>query len=69
MRLLPTGAVDNSINFGDGANSDVDAVVIQPWDGMIIIGGAFTQFNDQPYDHLVRLYGGSAGGSIPPGAV
>ena len=59
VRLLPNGVVDASINFGDGANSDVDALVIQPWDGMIIIGGAFTQFNDHPYNHLVRLYGGS----------
>jgi uncharacterized delta-60 repeat protein len=63
VRLLPTGALDTTIIFGDGANSDVDAAVIQPADGMIIIGGAFTQFNDQPYYHLVRLYGGSAGGS------
>jgi subtilisin-like proprotein convertase family protein len=63
VRLLPTGALDTTINFGDGANSDVDAAVIQPADGMIVIGGAFTQFEDQPYDHLVRLYGGSAGGS------
>ena len=67
VRLLPTGALDTSIGFGDGANSDVDAVVIQPWNGMIVIGGAFTQFNDQPYNHLVRLYGGSGvagGGSL-----
>jgi uncharacterized delta-60 repeat protein len=64
VRLLPTGAVDTTINFGNGANSDVDAVVVQPWDGMIVIGGAFTQFNNQPYYHLVRLYGGSMGGSI-----
>ena len=67
VRLLPTGALDTTINFGDGANSDVDAVVVQPWDGMIVIGGAFTQFNNQPYDHLVRLYGGSMGGSITGG--
>ncbi|MFZ0829365.1 MAG: Calx-beta domain-containing protein [Verrucomicrobiia bacterium] len=66
-RLLPSGAVDGTINFGDGANSDVDAVVLQPWDGMIVLGGAFTQFNDQPYEHLVRLYGGSMGGSITSG--
>jgi uncharacterized delta-60 repeat protein/uncharacterized repeat protein (TIGR01451 family) len=67
VRLLPSGAVDTTINFGDGANNDVNALVLQPWDGMMIIGGAFTQFNDQPYDHLVRLYGGSSGGSIPAG--
>ncbi len=63
VRLLPTGAVDYTIDFGDGANSDVDAVLIQPWDAMIVLGGAFTQFDDLPYYHLVRLYGGSTGGS------
>jgi uncharacterized delta-60 repeat protein len=67
VRLLPTGALDTTINFGAGANDTVDAVVVQPWDGMIVIGGAFTQFNNQPYHHLVRLYGGSMGGSITGG--
>ena len=67
VRLLSTGALDTTINFGDGANSDVDAVVIQPRNGMIVIGGAFTQFNDQSYNHIVRLYGGSAVGLAPLG--
>ena len=31
-RLLPDGAVDPTINFGDGANGAVDALVIQPAD-------------------------------------
>jgi uncharacterized delta-60 repeat protein len=63
-RLLPNGAVDTTINFGAGANDTVDAVVVQPADGMIVLGGAFTLFNNQPHDHLVRLYGGSMVGSI-----
>ena len=67
VRLLSTGALDTTINFGDGANSDVDAMVIQPANGMIVIGGAFTQFNDQSYNHLVRLYGGSAVGASAAG--
>jgi len=62
-RLLPTGAVDPTINFGDGANSDIDALVIQPADGMIVIGGGFTQYDDQPHDHIARIYGGSVTGS------
>jgi len=69
VRLLPTGALDTAINFGDGANSDVNAVLVQPSNGMIVIGGAFTQFNDQPHDHLVRLYGGSTVGSISGGSL
>ena len=62
-RLLPTGAVDPTINFGDGANGDIDAVLVQPVDQMIVIGGVFTQFNDQPHNHIARLYGGSMTGS------
>ncbi|HXT12270.1 MAG TPA: Calx-beta domain-containing protein [Candidatus Angelobacter sp.] len=62
-RLMPTGATDPMINFGDGANGDVDVVVIQPADQMILIGGGFTQYNDQPQPYLARIYGGSDTGS------
>ena len=58
-RLLPNGAVDTTINFGAGANGAVDAVVIQPANQWLVIGGAFTQYNDQPpayyRPHLRRL--------------
>ena len=69
VRLLPTGALDSTIDFGDGANSDVDALVLQPWNGMIIIGGDFTQFNDHPFSHLVRLFGGSKAGLSRPSVI
>jgi len=62
-RLLPTGAVDPSINFGSGANGGVNAAVIQPADGKIVIGGNFTQYNDQERDHIARIFGGSMTGS------
>ncbi len=62
-RLLPTGATDPTINFGDGANGDVDAVVVQPADGMLVIGGNFSQYDDQPYANIARIYGGSITGS------
>jgi hypothetical protein len=62
-RLLPTGAVDPSINFGTGANGAVNALVIQPADGNLVIGGDFTQFNGQPREHIARIYGGSMTGS------
>jgi uncharacterized delta-60 repeat protein len=62
-RLLPTGAADPTINFGAGANADVDAVVIQPADQMLVIGGGFTQFNNESHDHIARIYGGSEVGS------
>jgi uncharacterized delta-60 repeat protein len=62
-RLLPTGAMDPTINFGDGANGAVDAVVVQPADQMLVIGGGFTQYDDQPAGHVARIYGGSVTGS------
>jgi uncharacterized delta-60 repeat protein len=62
-RLLPTGAVDPTINFGDGANGAVNAVLVQPADQMIVIGGDFTQYDDQPAGHVARIYGGSVAGS------
>ena len=57
---MPNGAVDPTINFGDGANGDVDAVVIQPADGMLVIGGGFSQYDDQSQENIARIYGGSS---------
>ena len=62
-RLLPDGTVDPTINFGDGANGAVNAVVVQPGDQMLVLGGSFTQYNDQPAGHIARVYGGSETGS------
>ena len=62
-RLMPDGTVDPTINFGDGANGAVNAVVVQPANQMLVIGGSFTAFNDQPAGHITRIYGGSQTGS------
>lgn len=62
-RLLPTGATDFAINFGTGANGDVDALAIQPTDGMIVLGGAFSQYNGETHENIARIYGGSVTGS------
>jgi uncharacterized delta-60 repeat protein len=62
-RLLPSGAVDSSINFGSGANGAVNAVVIQPADGNIVIGGDFTEYDGQNRDYIARIFGGSITGS------
>jgi len=62
-RFLPGGAVDPTINFGDGANGAVDALVVQPADQMLVIGGGFSQYNDQPANRIARIYGGSVTGS------
>ncbi len=62
-RLMPTGATDPTINFGDGANGDVDTVLVQPADGMLLIGGNFSQYDDLPHASIARIYGGSVVGS------
>ena len=30
---------------------------------LLVIGGAFTQYDDQPHAHIARIYGGSVTGS------
>jgi uncharacterized delta-60 repeat protein len=62
-RLLPSGAADPTINFGDGANGDINAVAVQPNDQFIVIGGGFTQYDSHSAPYLTRIYGGSATGS------
>jgi uncharacterized delta-60 repeat protein len=62
-RLLPSGAVDPTIDLGDGANGAVNAVVLQATNDFLVVGGAFTEFEDQPLDYIARLYGGSVVGS------
>ncbi len=62
-RLLPTGAPDPTINFGTGANGDVDAVLVQPADGNIVIGGSFTEYDGVLADRIARIFGGSETGS------
>ena len=62
-RLLPSGAADPTINFGSGANGDVDTLVIQPTNNDIIIGGTFSQYDNQPAENIAEIYGGSETGS------
>lgn len=62
-RLDPDGTVDPTINFGYGVNSFVSAILYQPWDARIVLGGGFTQYDGQPADRLTRIYGGSFTGS------
>jgi uncharacterized delta-60 repeat protein len=62
-RLMPTGGVDPTINFGSGANGDVDAIVVQPADDNLVIGGGFTIYDGQVDSGIARIYGGSQTGS------
>jgi len=62
-RLNTDGSADPQINFGLGADSFIAALAIQPADQKILIGGGFTHFDEQPYNHFARLYGRSINGS------
>lgn len=61
-RLNSDGSPDAAINFGEGANSFISALAIQPSDGRIIAAGGFTQFDGQARSYLVRLHGGVIAG-------
>ena len=45
---------DNGLGFGDGANTPVYAMAIQP-NGKILIGGNFTTYNGKTQNRLARL--------------
>lgn len=62
-RLLPSGAADPSINFGSGANGNINAVVCQATNGMLVIGGGFTEYAGESHANIARIYGGSVTGS------
>ncbi len=55
-RLDSTGSLESlsSFQIGSGANGTIDGVAIQP-DGKIIVVGAFTEFNGEPRNGIVRL--------------
>lgn len=56
-RINPDGTVDptfNCLGGFDGIYSSIEKIVIQP-DGKIIVGGAFSTFNNLPKGRLVRL--------------
>jgi uncharacterized delta-60 repeat protein len=61
-RLLPDGTVDPSINFGYGADGYVNTVAIQP-NAMLVIGGGFSSFDQQPRSHVARIFGGAMSGA------
>lgn len=57
-RLNADGSVDPTINFGTGANAFVSSIVVQT-DRKIVLGGGFTQFNNEPKKCIARIHGGS----------
>ncbi len=54
VRLLPNGDLDLTFNPGVGPNSVIFDVLVQP-DQNIVVAGAFTQFNTNAHNRIVRL--------------
>ncbi len=50
----PAGNVDLTTQNGTGFNNVVNSLVMQP-DGSVLAGGAFTFFNQYPFNYLARL--------------
>ena len=58
-RLLSTGQLDATINFGTGPNNFVAALALEPvTNGVITIGGGFTQVDGSPRSYFAQLVGG-----------
>ena len=55
IRLNSDGSIDSSFNIGVGFNTTVDTLTLQS-DGKIIVGGSFTNYQNQPAGHLIRLW-------------
>jgi uncharacterized delta-60 repeat protein len=54
IRLLPSGALDNSYALGLGADYFVDCMRLQA-DGKLLVGGTFSRFDGIPRARLARL--------------
>ena len=66
-RLNRDGSLDGSFNPGGGANNSIYSVVLQS-DGKILIGGAFTSYNNTIRFRMARLNpDGSLDASFNPG--
>lgn len=56
MRLNSNGSLDTAFitNLGDGADSNVRAIAVQP-DGKILVGGDFLKFNNVTVNRIARV--------------
>jgi uncharacterized delta-60 repeat protein len=54
IRLNSDGTIDNTFNIGDGFNSTLLSITLQP-DGKILVGGAFTNYNGTFRNYIIRL--------------
>ena len=53
-RVEPDGSLDRVFNIGKGPNDSVNVVKVHQGD-FLLIGGEFTTFDTQNYNHLVRV--------------
>lgn len=53
-RLNRDGELDANFSAGSGANGGIFAIAVQ-YDGKILIGGDFTEFNQRPRNRVARL--------------
>jgi hypothetical protein len=53
-RLNADGSLDEQFQSGEGSNSDVFAMAVQP-DGKVLIGGFFDSVDGTPRNHVARL--------------
>jgi uncharacterized delta-60 repeat protein len=54
-RLLEDGGLDVAFSPGDGPNAVVYSIVVQPADGKVLIGGAFTTVDRAPHAYVARI--------------
>ncbi len=54
-RVNKLGPIDTPFNPGSGVNGVVEASVVQPADGKVIIVGNFTMYNGTSRNHIARL--------------
>lgn len=63
-RLTASGELDSSINFGTGPNNFVAAVALEPvTNGLITIGGGFTEVDNVPRSYVAQLLNGINAGA------
>jgi uncharacterized delta-60 repeat protein len=55
IRLYPSGLIDTTFSLSEGANSQVTSIHIDS-SNRIVAGGLFTEFNQNVYGGLIRLF-------------
>ncbi len=63
VRLNSDGSLDPTTNFGAGANDLIATIALQNYDGKIVVGGSFTEFDGLTRVAVARLFGGTNIGS------